>query len=183
MEAGGVCGGRRTWSSMKGHLRAQIIPRIHSFGLEEHQVASMLAASAGGLVRAERLVEVEPKRPHYKDMPVPLNDRELEEVREAQRSRKTAKATIDKKREQGRLNDIVRRERSRERKKNMKVVEEAEEAKESLTFQDFLVGLQGEQEVTSTQAILATEDKVQVHMEDMVQAALFNLEEAQEKAQ
>ena len=80
----------------------------------------MLAATAGGLVRAERLVEVEPKRHCYRIAPVPPNDRELEEAREAQRGRKTAKATIDRKREQGRLNDIVRRERSRERKKNMK---------------------------------------------------------------
>ena len=34
MEEVGVCGGRRTWQSMKEHFRRQIMAKIHTFGLD-----------------------------------------------------------------------------------------------------------------------------------------------------
>ena len=34
MEEAGVCGGRRTWQSMKEHFRKQIMAKIHTFGLD-----------------------------------------------------------------------------------------------------------------------------------------------------
>ena len=44
MEEMGVCGGRRTWQSMKEHFKKQLITRIHTYGLTWQQVRKFRAA-------------------------------------------------------------------------------------------------------------------------------------------
>ena len=44
MEENGVCGGHRTWQSMKEHFRKQVIQKIHQFGLTARQIRKFRAA-------------------------------------------------------------------------------------------------------------------------------------------
>merc|ERR1712226_812761 len=102
MEEDRVCLGRRTWQSMRGHFKDQIIARIHSFGMGEETVYKFLAGFKWELVKEEENKEME----YFQSTPQPLNPEELEEVRIRQSRRKTEKELVEERRERGRVNEI-----------------------------------------------------------------------------
>lgn len=59
MEAAEVCGGHRSWQSMKEHFRKQIMPQINSYQLKKSQIIRFRRAMDGDLVNDDESEEEE----------------------------------------------------------------------------------------------------------------------------